>query len=450
MGTTSSAIFTGSSQFSQDFQNSITRAVSIASLPITQMNTEVTHLQSQATALTGIDTLFTALQTAIQGIGQAIGGASFDTDISNTSAVNATVSDGAMEGTYSIDVQSIGSFATSMSTSAWASPVNAPGQKLTYQLSVGTGTPINITAADNSPTSVAAAINATAGNKVRATVVNVGSNDQPDYRISLQATTLGPIALNLSDGTTSLQTQQAPGELAQYVVNGSGNVVSSTTRSVSIANGLSLDLISSDAGQPVNVTVTRSTSALSTAMATFADAYNATIDALDAQRGQSTGALVGNSLISNLSQTLSGLATYSSGGSGVSGLSALGMELGTDGHLTFNQFSLISADLSNSSGVTAFLGSATGSGFLKLATDAMASLEDPTSGFIKNAETDIQSQINNTTARISDKQDQVTLLQQRLQDQMAAADAAISSMEQQYSYLASVFQSQQIAAQQYK
>ena len=80
----------------------------------------------------------------------------------------------------------------------------------------------------------------------------------------------------------------------------------------------------------------------------------------------------------------------------------------------------------------------------------MTGLEDPTSGLIKTTETGIQSQINNTTNQISDKQDQVTQLQQRLQDQMAAADAAISTMEQQYSYMSSVFQSEQIAAQQYK
>ena len=68
MATSSSSIFTGSSQFSQDFQNVISRATAIASLPITQLNTDKTNLSSQADALTGIDGKFKALQTAIQGI----------------------------------------------------------------------------------------------------------------------------------------------------------------------------------------------------------------------------------------------------------------------------------------------------------------------------------------------------------------------------------------------
>ena len=57
MGTTSSGFFTGSSQFSTDFQNVISRATAIASLPITQLNTDKTNLSSQATpspALTAI------------------------------------------------------------------------------------------------------------------------------------------------------------------------------------------------------------------------------------------------------------------------------------------------------------------------------------------------------------------------------------------------------------
>src|SRR5205823_284466 len=195
MGTTSSAIFTGSSQFSTDFQNSITRAVNLASMPITQLKSDVAKLQSQSDALSGIDAKFAALQSAVQGIGQAMGGASFQTEVSNTAAVSATVSDGAMEGTYSIDVRSIGAYARSMSASTWVDQPNSPGQKHTYQLSIGTGASIAITPDDNSANSVAAAINAKAGDKVRATVVNVGSNDQPDYRISLQAAKLGPNTL---------------------------------------------------------------------------------------------------------------------------------------------------------------------------------------------------------------------------------------------------------------
>ncbi len=81
MGTTSAA-FTGSSQFSTDFQNSIKRAVDMASLPITLMTKDVTTLQSQSDTLDTINTKFAALQTAVKGMSDAMSGSSFQADIS--------------------------------------------------------------------------------------------------------------------------------------------------------------------------------------------------------------------------------------------------------------------------------------------------------------------------------------------------------------------------------
>lgn len=103
MGTTSTA-FLGNSQFSTDFQNVITRATAIASLPITQMTSDKTELSSEADALTGIDTKFKALQTAVQGISDSLGGSSFQSDVSDPSKVSVSLSTGAAEGNYAIDV----------------------------------------------------------------------------------------------------------------------------------------------------------------------------------------------------------------------------------------------------------------------------------------------------------------------------------------------------------
>jgi flagellar capping protein FliD len=60
----------------------------------------------------------------------------------------------------------------------------------------------------------------------------------------------------------------------------------------------------------MHVTVTRSTSALSSALFSFADAYNAVVDELAKWRGQSAGPLQGQSILSSMTQTLSSIATY--------------------------------------------------------------------------------------------------------------------------------------------
>jgi flagellar hook-associated protein 2 len=447
MGSTSNAIFTGSSQFASDLQNVVARAVKIASMPINLLTTQKTDLTNQSTALGTLDSQVAALQRSAQGIQNAMGGSSFQASISNPSLVSANLSNGVLEGNYSIEVQDIGAYASGMTSSAWSA---APGAAHTYQLYTGDGTvETDITPADNSAASVAAAINAQAGDKVRAIVINVGSQGSPDLRISLQATSLGQQTLNLKDGGTNLLTPTPNGSLAQYVVNGSGHVVTSTSRSVSISDGLSVNLLGSSPGNPVNITVTRSSSALSDALSAFANAYNTVVTSLDQQRGQGQGVLGGQSVIYDISDALRGMITYIGGGS-VNSLASLGLDLGLDGKLTFDPLSLASTDIGNSSGVTAFLGSADTGGFLKTAIDTMTRLEDASTGIVKTAETSLSSQITALTTEISDKQAKVDQMQQDLTDRMANADAMIASMEQQYSYITGMFQAMQVADQQYK
>jgi flagellar capping protein FliD len=109
----------------------------------------------------------------------------------------------------------------------------------------------------------------------------------------------------------------------------------------------------------------------------------------------------------------------------------------------------MSTDLVNSAGVTAFLGSATGGGFLEAATNAINSIEDSNAGLLKTTEAAVQSQITSIGNTITDKQNAVDQLQTNLTNQMAQADAAIATMEQQYSYLKSMFAAEQTADEMY-
>lgn len=652
MSTTSGAIFNGSSSYAADFQNLINRATAIASLPINQLNTDKTNLTSQSTELTTIDGKFQAIQAAVDRIAGAISGASFQADVSDTAKVSVSLSAGAMEGNYMVDVVDPGAYATSMTKGAWIAPSGAARD---YRIALG-GTTYSVAAADNSAASVASAINAQYGDKVRATVVNVGSASSPDYRISLQASALGdlkpslftgpeaPTALqtqqatgsdtraasqtavtwdanpaltfqlslggrtyalapvdnsaqsvadainaaygdrvtasvvNLGDQITpdyrvsltavdagnvapdilasdgisgpaslqqqtaagsdtlassrttttwsndpgptltyqlslggvkydlspanntadsvvseinsrygdkvtaavvdlgsgsvhdyrisltatkpgdvkpdlivsevDLQEQQTTGSLAHYVVNNSGKDVTSSSRTVSIATGVNVTLAEKTSGTPVNITVTRPTSALSDALAAFTEAYNGAVDELDKQRGTSGGALAGQSLVTDLSRALSEMGAYSSG-SGIGALANLGVELDRSGHLTFSPLKLLGADLTSSSAVTAFLGSST-SGFIKSATDALNSIEAPLTGTLAAAKGAIESQITELTGTIAEKQARVDDMTQRMQDQMAAADALIASMQQQYSYMFDMFSAMRSQSESYK
>lgn len=339
--------------------------------------------------------------------------------------------------------------ATNRTAAAWSAAPDAAGSRSTYTLVAGSNK-YNFTPADNSAASVVAAINSLYGGQVQASVVDLQTGGNPDYRISLQSKTGSSTTFDIQKTTgVNFQQEQTAGALASYEINSSGVINTSFTRNITISDGVTANLRGASGGSPVDITVTRSTSALSTALSGLADAYNAAVDAVGTQRGQSGGALAGQSIVGQLSSLLSRISTYSSGGQ-ISGLEGLGLNLGQDGHLTYNAFALMSADLTSSTSVTAFLGSATGGGFLKAATDAVAGAEDPVSGLLKTSKTDMQSQIARLVSTIADKQTKVDALQIRLQNQMAAADALIASMEQRSSYFSNMFAAQDTANQMYR
>ena len=146
---------------------------------------------------------------------------------------------------------------------------------------------------------------------------------------------------------------------------------------------------------------------------------------------------------------LSSISTFSKDGQ-ISGLKALGLDLQTNGHLTYTSFQFMAADIMSSTSVTSFLGSATGGGFLKNATDVLSKIEDPTTGLLKTHATDLKSQIARITETIAKKQSQVDALQIRLQNQMAVSDALIAAIEQKSSYFSSMFSAQETANKMYQ
>ena len=213
MGTTSStsALFKGTSTYSTDFSNVISRAVAIASLPIQQLTNNQTNLTSQSDELTKLDTKFTALQAAVQKIGSALGGSAFQTSVSADNVLGVTVADGAREGNYSVKVTNIGAFESSMSSQNWSVAKDPSGKPTTFTLVVGNQN-YSITPADNSAKSVVNAINANYGNLVQATTVNVAPGDT---RISLKSVALGQTNLDIlkvPSGVTPAGVQQGAPE----------------------------------------------------------------------------------------------------------------------------------------------------------------------------------------------------------------------------------------------
>jgi flagellar hook-associated protein 2 len=455
-GTTSTGntlTFTGTSLYSKDFQNVITRAVAIASLPITLLDNEVTSLNSQTTALNTLNTDFTNLSNAVDAVTTAMGASAFNVDVSAPTTVSAAVSDGAMQGSYSIQVDNLGAYSTAQSADTGNTKVTDPTTQnisaaTNYTLHVGSSS-YSITPSSDTLYDLADAINSSSAG-VQATVVNLGSSSSPDYRLSLQNAQLGDVAIDLDANTAdssgkpvsaTVMGTGVEGSLASYQVNGSTEVATSDSRTVTIAPGLDVTMLATTpSGQPTSITLTRQSETIASALQSLVTAYNTAQTDVNAQRGDSGGALSGQSIVYELQDALNQIGTYDQPGSSVSSLSDLGITFDkTTFQMDFDETGFLSAALGNMDGIASFLGDGTSSGFLLTASNAMSSVEDPTQGSLPNAIADNQTEINNDNNRISTEQAQINVMQTNLINQMDAADSLISSMEQQYTVVSDLF-----------
>ena len=436
------ATFSGTSTYSSSFQQVLTRAVGIASLPIQEMQVDVNTLSSEQSTYAGLAAVFGQLQNALLGINDAQTGNSATS--SNTSVLTAGASQTALPGTYTVTVDNMGSQATAISNAGTPAVTDPTTQNIsgssTFTLSVN-GNPTTITPSGTSLDDLASAINSS-GAGVQATVVNVGGTSGPDYRLALTVAGFGANTIQLSDSNnTALTNQIAPGTNVQYTVNGSAEI-NSNSRQVTIAPGLTANFVSQSPGNPITISVGENTSGLSTALNNFVQAYNSAASAITTQTGTNGGPLEGQSIVSTMRQVLNSMVQFAGPGNVVN-LSQLGLSVDKNGQMSFDSSALSSA---SSSDIQTFLGSIGNGGFIDAANNALNSLTDSTSGAFQTSITSLQNQINAENSEITDKTSAVNALQQSLLQQLSQADAAIANLQSQVTFFTTLMQTQNASA----
>jgi flagellar hook-associated protein 2 len=454
MSSASSAIFTGNSQFSSDFQQVISRAVSFASLPMQEMQSEVTTLQAQSSELSTLSSDFATLQAAISTLDSALGPSSYSASSSVNTVATASLSGTPSAGTYTVTVQDMGANASAMSSDGLTT-VTEPTQSGisdadTYTLTVGDST-YNINTNGTTLSDLAVAINNSSAG-VQATVVNVGSQGATDYRLSIQENQMAPdtIQLTSEDGSspgTDLLSPLTTGAATAYQVNGepvTGDYLTTSTPNITLAPGVTATLL---APGTTAITVAQNTGSVASALQSFVNAYNAIRTEINSNRGQGTGALQGQSILSSLSDILQQITGYSTGAGGISSLTSLGLEFDQNGVLSLDSSVFATATQGQITQLANFLGSTTTGGFLESANNALNGLTDPASGLFQSSIGTVQNEIAQDNQTIGNDQDRIDTLTTNLDAQMAAADTACATMEQQYSYLTEMFQQMQTNAQ---
>jgi flagellar hook-associated protein 2 len=433
---------TGSSTYSSDLQAAVTRAISIASLPMQLLQADQNTATGEATELGQLNSLFSSVQTSLQSVVSGTSNGALAASSSNTSVAQASLSGSALPGTYTVDVLNAGSESSAISA-APATPISDPttqsiSQSTSFTLTVGTQT-YSVQPSGQNLDALANAINSS-GAPVQALVVNLGSPTAPDYRLVVQSTSLGANTIQLSDGTNnSLLSSLAAGASASYTVDGQPPAgITTNSSNVTIGSGVNVTL----EGQTgtTTVTVSANLSSVSSALSNFVTAFNAAVTELQKNYGQNGGALTGDSSVLDMSQVLNQIGTYTgAAGSSITNLTQLGVEFTDQGTLTFDPTAIAGLSQTQITDALNFLGTPT-SGFLQYATNALDGITDPTTGVIASESQALQNQVNSDQSQITNDQAQVTQLQATLQAQMATSDALIATLQQQNTFLQGLFQ----------
>ncbi|WP_042337483.1 flagellar filament capping protein FliD [Paraburkholderia ferrariae] len=358
------------------------------------LTARTTAANAQISAFGQLSASLSGLQVALAPLFNGSMLTSFTATTSGT-GITASAGNGAVAGTYALDVTQIAS-AHSLTSSAFdaKSAASLGTGALTIQVGSQSMT-INVNASNNSLSGIASAINSANDNPgLKASVIN-GSNGQ---HLVLTATATGAantISVTPNDTSSdalkslavkttpasnttpdSKSTLTQPGSLwsqtsyaldAQFTVNGAA-ATSASNNVTGVINGLTLSLTSAavdTSGKGTSaqtITVAADTATQVSNISSFVTAYNSLVGTVStltafnkgAAAGQQGSTLLGDPLVNNLREALGNIVGGSVASSGVrSTLGALGITLGDNGKLSLDSAKLTSAVQNNPSQVGA-------------------------------------------------------------------------------------------------
>jgi flagellar hook-associated protein 2 len=434
--------FTGVSSFSNDFQSILSRELSIARLPITQLQNQQSDNVQKKQLLTGLNTVVDALGSAIAALGSIGGNKALTASSSDPASISVANTGSSQPTTYKISsVTSIASAASETSLNGYADTTTAPvSQNGNLSLVFGTGPaiPITLAAGQNNLVGLRDAINRkNAG--VTVSILTTGTGLTPNYLV-VSANTPGanPLQLNDVDRAANLLTATNQGSNAIFKLN-NVNINKATNSINDVIPGVTFTLLKTPAND-VTLTLSGERSQVTGALGDFAAKYNAAVAQVDGQVGSNAGLLSGDFMIHTVSDDLRQLTTY---GSGNMSLAALGVTFDTTGKMSFDTAAVNAMSDSTFAGALSFLGSST-TGFGAIASK-FTQLSDPISGLIRTEEDGIDKSNLQLTDRISTLNSRISVMQTGLTRRLAQADAAVAALQSQQQVLSASVQAIDLA-----
>lgn len=436
--------FSGISTYSADFQKIVDRAVSIASLPIKQMQNQQSDIILKKQSLTALNGTLQTFAGTIQDLASMGDSHAISVSSSNTSIVSVQMTGTPAATSYTItDITSVARRASESTVAGFAdkdtTQVDADG---TLQLVIGDEThTIDLTTYGNNLNGLVEAVN-DLGAGVHASILNTGSDTDP-YHLSLVAEDTGATTLQLrgtvDDANTNVITATNQGANAKFKLN--GLQIEKTDNTISdVIEGLTFNILDTTSdSESVVIGLSTNRGTLATKLTAFVNAYNAAMSKVNANIGETAGMLSGDSIVGTTQRALRSVANYMGSSGTVKSLMDLGIELDKSGTMSFDTSKFYSLSSSTITAAFDFFGSATtGFGASFKTIDAIS---NGYTGTIAQQQVELDKSDKRMTAQIETISQRIQLMQESLNTKLQLADGLLSQLQSQQSMLDSSLKS---------
>ncbi|MCZ2147319.1 MAG: flagellar filament capping protein FliD [Bryobacterales bacterium] len=425
--------FTGVSTFSNDLQTVLSRATSIASLPIQALQNQQKDIVQQKLLVTNLNTAVAALASSVSNLGSIGQQKALVASSSDGAKVTATNVNSPGPAVYTISGITSVAKAAAETSAGFADTTSAVSSTGTVKLVVGSHEYTVGLTGKNNLTGLRDAIN-NLGAGVTATVLTTGAGATP-YYLSVTANNAGATTLQLIDdpggAAANLLSANNQGADTVFKLNGV-DVRKNTTLINDVVPGVTFNILDTTSGaETVSVTVASSRSRMASALSDFVNAYNAVSDQVNAQVGRNAGLLSGDFLVREAQDKLRGLASYSGSSGSVKSLADLGIEFDSGGVAKFSQTTFNNLSDSQVNDAFNFLGSST-AGFGGLVS-GLTNISDSATGLAKIQLDNYDAASQRLSGQIATLTDRAGEMQKNLAARLQAADALLAALQSQQS-----------------
>jgi flagellar hook-associated protein 2 len=371
----------GSSSQGIDVASTVAQLISVQRAPERQWMQDQNDLQTQADALTKINTLTSGITQTLNDLKDPLGAlSSVIATSSQDSIVGVSAGAGALAGDHTVVVNNLAS------TGSWYSDVVASGDTTlppgTFDLQIGSNAPTTITVGSgvNTLNGLVSYINGQ-NLGVRASVVT----DANGARLALVSNTSGAAGdITISNTSGLAFTRAVEGKNASLTIDGIP-ITSASNTVAGAVDGVTFQLRTAAPGTPVNIKVSPDVDKISKSIQSFVNGYNSVIKEINSQftyntSTQTAGPLAGDSGLRILQTNLLSAGSYSSSGDTIATLRAVGVSMNNDGTLTLDSTQLTQALQGNFDAVRTFFHGTAGDGFAGYLSAQLEPLVDSTEG----------------------------------------------------------------------